>query len=647
MAVERYNLVVNVAAKGVNTATSKIKGFYGTLKKALNPAILGTFGAIAGAALSKIAKDFAQAAGVAETTNRRFVRVFGDLSKEMQQSAKEIAESTNRATSRIKSGLTSLQSFFQGLGFASKEASNFSKNIQGAAIDLASFFGTTDESAQKRFISALAGSPEVLDQFGINLKQAALQVELYNMGIKTTVQNTSEVIKTQARLNIINRAMTANGILGDAQRNVDSYGNQLKKLDSQMLEFKETVGAKVIPVLLSLNDILGETTEGLTNFLEKPQELKDAEAKKLREDVAAIVADQEEWAKASGQTLSRYELLVKTGEYLKQKIADSSDSLREQARLTKINREVQNEISNIERARAEGLQKIKNLQIDQINRLNEALDKESKRFKQEEGFYSDLKGIKNQDEDSLKRRLGTLGKQIQILDFLTNLSSEETQDLEDALALQKAITEELRRRGQLFTGELESRGAADLTVVPEVTVDMSQANPPDVRSLSEYLAAFADIGFSEEMAIIGKDIAMGIGAVFGDSIDAVLSGAKSFGQAFKEAIDEMAKAFAGDLTARAVYHGALGAVYAALGNFAEAGKHLGAAGASAAGALALGGLSAAIPNKRTGGGNFGQRQFTRLEGQSSFGQVLVAEVGYDKLRFMLNNGQSNSFRTNG
>ena len=48
-------------------------------------------------------------------------------------------------------------------------------NLQKLSLDLASFFGIADENAQKRMLAALAGSPEVLDQFGINLKQQELQ----------------------------------------------------------------------------------------------------------------------------------------------------------------------------------------------------------------------------------------------------------------------------------------------------------------------------------------------------------------------------------------------------------------------------------------------------------------------------------------
>ena len=163
--------------------------------------------AFMGAQLLGMFKDWATEAGKVETVNRSFSRSFGVMASEAEASLSKMSTVLKRNTSEMKRGAVSFQAFFTGLGFASKASSQMSVDLQKMSVDLASFFGIADSNAQKRFLAALAGSPEVLDKFGINLKQAALQVELYNMGIKTTVQNTSETIKTTARLAIIMRSM--------------------------------------------------------------------------------------------------------------------------------------------------------------------------------------------------------------------------------------------------------------------------------------------------------------------------------------------------------------------------------------------------------------------------------------------------------
>jgi len=246
-------------------------------------------------------KEWAEEAGKVETVNRSFARTFGVMADETDASLKKMAQVLRRNTSEMKKGAVSFQAFFTGLGFASKASSQMSVDLQKMSVDLASFFGIADANAQKRFLAALAGSPEVLDQFGINLKQAALQVELYNMGIKTTVQNTSETIKTTARLAIIMRSMSSAGILGDAFRSMDTYAGKVKALEAQFLEFEQSMGDVVIPVLIKGMETLSGLFTIIDNILKlgdlsdflAGDAIKAAEIKKYREELEKIKETQE------------------------------------------------------------------------------------------------------------------------------------------------------------------------------------------------------------------------------------------------------------------------------------------------------------------------------------------------------------------
>ena len=224
------------------------------------------------------------------------------LADETEASLNKMSQILRRNTSEMKKGAVSFQAFFTGLGFASKASSQMSVDLQKMSVDLASFFGIADANAQKRFLAALAGSPEVLDQFGINLKQAALQVELYNMGIKTTVQNTSERVKTTARLAIIMRSMSSAGILGDALRSLDTYAGKMKALDSAFLGFKQTVGKVVIPVIIKLsNTLLGlfkiiNAVKNISNIGEAlfGKQFKEAKIKEFKKELEQVKIFQRE-----------------------------------------------------------------------------------------------------------------------------------------------------------------------------------------------------------------------------------------------------------------------------------------------------------------------------------------------------------------
>lgn len=250
----KLNIVVNLISTGFKKGAAAVTSGLQGITKMIKAFSIVTIGR----QLFQLGGVFVGAAAKLETVEKSFDRSFAGMAKSTENSLKEIGDSLNRNMTQLKQGSVAFNSFFNGLGFQSKEAAKMSVSMQKLSLDLASFFGLQDENAQKRFLAALAGSPEVLDQFGINLKQAALQEELFNMGLKTTVQNTSEVIKTQGRLNIIMRSMTDSGILGDAERSMDTYDGTLKQFDASWVTFSETLGDVLLPAVIAVMDGLSE-----------------------------------------------------------------------------------------------------------------------------------------------------------------------------------------------------------------------------------------------------------------------------------------------------------------------------------------------------------------------------------------------------
>jgi len=260
----KLSVFVSLRAEQFQKGIKKVQSGFKTLNRTI-----GAFStAFVGQQIFQLSKQFADAAGEMETVERSFARSFAGISSSVETELGKLADSLNRNETQLKKGAVSFNAFFSGLGFVSKEAANMSVKMQTLSLDLASFFGIADSNAQKRFLSALAGSPEVLDQFGINLKQSALQLELYRMGLTSTVQNTSEVIKTQARLNIIMQAMTDSGIIGDAARGLDTYQGQLKQFDAAWITFSESMGTVVIPAIVATLSAISKLFKAFVRFKE-------------------------------------------------------------------------------------------------------------------------------------------------------------------------------------------------------------------------------------------------------------------------------------------------------------------------------------------------------------------------------------------
>lgn len=177
----------------------------------------------------------------------KFRQVFSDQADAANQFAEALASSIGRSATDIRTGMSSLQAFFVGLGFGSKQSREFTESLQTLSHDFAAFHNVSDQEAMDRFISAMSGSSTVLQKYGINIKQAALEQALLDSGVRKSWSAVTEQEKAVARLNVIMKSMTDQGAVGAAVRESGSFANQLKRLQGQMKDIGITIGSFVLP----------------------------------------------------------------------------------------------------------------------------------------------------------------------------------------------------------------------------------------------------------------------------------------------------------------------------------------------------------------------------------------------------------------
>jgi hypothetical protein len=97
----------------------------------------------------------------------------------------------------------------------------------------------------------------VLDRFGINIKQAALDQQLLRMGFEKSTKGATEQQKALARLEIISRAMGQQGAIGDAVRTSDQFANTSRRLIGSVKDLGSALGSTVT------------TSEGVANTLRR------------------------------------------------------------------------------------------------------------------------------------------------------------------------------------------------------------------------------------------------------------------------------------------------------------------------------------------------------------------------------------------
>ena len=203
----------------------------------------------------------------------KFVAVFKDQSKAVEEWSATLAAEVNRSKFTIMDGVSVFQSFFAGMDFSSEKAAELSKQMEVLSVDFGSFHNLADQDTLQRFISALSGSAEVLARFGVNLKAGATNEYLLSRGISKTVQQLSEQEKITTRVAMIMESMGKQGAMGDAARTSESFSNRLKGLMGTLAEFADVVGGALIPGLQRVLGVFLDVLRPLVKWIEANKEL--------------------------------------------------------------------------------------------------------------------------------------------------------------------------------------------------------------------------------------------------------------------------------------------------------------------------------------------------------------------------------------
>lgn len=158
------------------------------------------------------------------------------------------------------------------IGLARSEADLLATNLTKAAVDIASLFEISVESAIEKLQAGLVGLPKSLRDIGIITTVNALQQEAYSLGIQESVENMSEVNKVGLRYIAIMRQMK--NAMGDFAKTIESPANQLRILREQLTQLSRAIGnlfvnavSKVLPYLNALIMTLRVVIQTVASFM--------------------------------------------------------------------------------------------------------------------------------------------------------------------------------------------------------------------------------------------------------------------------------------------------------------------------------------------------------------------------------------------
>lgn len=136
-----------------------------------------------------------------------------------------------------------------------------SQSFAQLAVDLGSFYNSTDEDAARALRSGLTGEYESLKRYGIVINDATLQEIAHGRGISKKVTAMSVAEKTELRYAAVMKMTTA--AQGDAARTGDGFANSSKGLWASLRDLGTMMGQTVLP---SIEKVIKFAREGLSAF---------------------------------------------------------------------------------------------------------------------------------------------------------------------------------------------------------------------------------------------------------------------------------------------------------------------------------------------------------------------------------------------
>jgi len=195
--------------------------------------------------------EFVQLASDANETASAIGQIFGtEGAKQVDEWSHAMGEAMGRSAYDLQAYSARLGSVLGPITKTQDQARLMAESLSGLAVDLASFFNTSDQDAMLALRSGLTGEYESLKRYGVVLNDSTLAEIAHSQGIKKKVTQMTVAEKTELRYQaIMARTKQAQG---DAARTGEGFANATKALQAQIKTLGIDMARKAIPAFEKL-----------------------------------------------------------------------------------------------------------------------------------------------------------------------------------------------------------------------------------------------------------------------------------------------------------------------------------------------------------------------------------------------------------
>ena len=258
--LEKVKRKTSQATQHVERQTSKISNSWKKIARTMLTVV--SIGAIVafGKSCIQLGSDLTEVQNVVDVT-------FGKMSEQVNAFAKTAAVQFGLSETAAKRFMGIYGSMSRSFGFSESQALEMSQAITGLTGDVASFYNITIDQASTRLKAIWTGETESLKELGVVMTQNALDQYALANGYGKTTSKMSEAEKVMLRYKFVQDQLAlANG---DFARTSDMWANQVRILTLRFESLKATIGQGLInaftPVIQVINTILGKL-QTLANY---------------------------------------------------------------------------------------------------------------------------------------------------------------------------------------------------------------------------------------------------------------------------------------------------------------------------------------------------------------------------------------------
>lgn len=246
------------ASDGIQSANKKLSSRFKSLLSAMMP-FLSIY-----AIFSGLKNAITNAMESIETDNM-FNTVFGSSASDMNKWVSEVNKTLGLGITNTKQYTATISQMGRAMGLTGTQAMEMSQTMALMAGDISSFYNTDLATVQNDLRSALSGSFETMDKYGVILRANTIKEYAYANGIANTGAELTNAQRAMATTMMIEQQLgLANG---DLARSLNSPSNQARILRSNLSDLSVALGKCFMPILTVVLPILNTFVKALTSTI--------------------------------------------------------------------------------------------------------------------------------------------------------------------------------------------------------------------------------------------------------------------------------------------------------------------------------------------------------------------------------------------